>query len=183
MLSLEQVKHILTYYFLDMIPNYDKNTPVHVHRDCVYLNKTRGELCSDIYSNPKLVQVIRSIHDSVKIHQINSVPVNSLCCIDKKAIPISSAGIQLIIYTKKSVEHLCIQKKYQQLCYYYFKLRNFPQFVQFEIANWLNKQPWYLPRACNINTVLKRILESKLPNKIHTELEEIIVHLNQCWER
>ena len=62
MLSLEQVKHILTYYFLDMIPNYDKNTPVHVHRDCVYLNKTRGELCSDIYSNPKLVHVISSIH-------------------------------------------------------------------------------------------------------------------------
>jgi len=180
MLSLEQVKHILTYYYLDMIPNYDKNTPVHVHRDCVYLNKTRGEICSDIYSNPKLTEVIKSIHHSIKINQINSVPVNSMCCIDKKAIPISSGGIQLIVYTKNNIDHLCIQKRYQQICYYYFKLRNFPTFVQSEIAKWLNKQPWYLPKACNINTILKRLLESNLPDRIHTDLDEIMTHLTQC---
>ena len=77
----------------------------------VCLNKSRGEICSDVYSNPKLRYVIGLIHEARDIHQINSVPVNSVCCIDKKKIPISSAGIQFIIYARNSNTHVCVQKK------------------------------------------------------------------------
>lgn len=181
MLSLQQVKHIITYYYLDMIETTDKITPLHVQRDCVFLNKSRGEICSDIYSNPLMKEIIDKIHHATKVHQINSVPVNSICIIDKKKIPVASGGIQFIIYHRdKSVEHICVQKRYQQLCYYYFKLRNFPSFTQREIIKWLNKQPWYLPQTCSVNFILKRILESNLPEKVHTELNEMSEVLNKC---
>ena len=55
MLSVEQVKHVLTYYFLDMLDTDSTRVPQHIQRDCVFLNKSRGEICSDMYSNPKLV--------------------------------------------------------------------------------------------------------------------------------
>ena len=178
MLSLEQVKHIITYYFLDMLDEYEKSIPVHIQRDCVFLNKSRGEICADICSNPMLHAVIRKIHHANDIHQINSVPINSMCAIEKKKIPIESAGIQFIIYGDEKKEHICVQKKYQQLCYYYFKLRNFTTYTQTEILKWLNRQPWYLPKAIAVNEILKRLLESNFPEIIHRELNEIVDVLN-----
>lgn len=173
MLSVEQVKHVLTYYFLDMLDTDSPSMPQHIQRDCVFLNKSRGEICSDIYSNPKLKYIIGKIHEARDIHQINSVPVNSVCCIDNKKIPISSAGIQFIIYSDENT-HLCIQKKYQQLCYAYFKLRHFDKYIQKAMLSWLSKQPWYLPRAMSANALLKRVLDSNFPEIIHRELEEIV---------
>jgi hypothetical protein len=144
------------------------------------MNKNRGELCSDIFNNPKLQDVIKKIHGASTIHQINSVPVNSLCAIDNKKIPLSTGGVQMIIYYKdKNLDHICIQKKYQQLCYYYFRLRNFPEYIQYELKRWLNKQPWYLPRSHTVNTILKTILSSNFPEKIHTELNETIDMINK----
>lgn len=175
MLSLEQVKHVLTYYFLEMLRDGDNSVPTtHIQRDCVFLNKSRGEICSDVYSNPKLRYVIGLIHEARDIHQINSVPVNSVCCIDNKKIPISSAGIQFIIYKKNSNTHVCVQKKYQPLCYAYFKLRHFDKYIQKAMLSWLSKQPWYLPRAMSANALLKRVLDSNFPEVIHRELEEIV---------
>ena len=118
MLSLEQVKHVITYYYLEMVLDYDKSIPGHIQRDCVFLNKSRGEICSDIYSNPRLKEIISKLHGANDIHQINSVPVGSLCFIDKKRIPLATGGIQFIIYGN-SMEHVCIQKKYQRyhICY------------------------------------------------------------------
>ena len=180
MLSLEQVKHVITFYYLEMIENYDKMTPLHIQRDCVFLNKSRGELCSDVYSNPKMKFIIQTIHHASQIQQINSVPINSMCCIDKKKIPLASGGIQLLLYDKESnITHICIQKKYQLLCYYYFKLRNYPELLQYDILKWLNKQPWYLPSACKINSILKRLLDSTFPVKIHAELNEIVDTFNK----
>jgi hypothetical protein len=180
MLSLEQVKHVITYYYLEMIREYDGSTPVHIQRDCVFLNKSRGEICADLHSNPKLSFVISKIHSASEVHQINSVPVNSLCCIDQKKIPLASGGIQFILYGKdKTKEHICVQKKYQQLCYYYFKLRNFPSYTQKEILKWLNKQPWYLPKSMPVNDILKRLLHSNFPEKVHRDLNEIIDILNR----
>jgi hypothetical protein len=180
MLSLEQVKHVVTYYYLDMMKEYEKNTPVHIQRDCVFLNKSRGEICADLHSNPKLKHIISKIHYATDVHQINSVPVNSVCCVDDKKIPLASGGIQFIVYGQdKTKEHLCIQKKYQHLCYYYFKLRNFPSYTQREILKWLNKQPWYLPKSMPVNTILKRLLDSNFPERVHRDLSEIIDILNR----
>ena len=175
MLSLEQVKHVITYYYLEMVLDYDKSIPGHIRRGCVFLNKSRGEICSDIYSNPRLRDIISKLHGAADVHQINSVPVGSICFIDKKRIPLATGGIQFIIYaTSAGMEHICVQKKYQRLCYYYFKLRNFPSCTQRDILRWLNKQPWYLPKSCQINLILKRLLESNFPEKVHRDLSYVV---------
>ena len=163
-----------------MMDAQDRHIPTHISRDCVYLNKMRGELCSNVFSNPKIKNLLQLIHHSRNIEQLNSVPVNCLCSIDKKTIPVSTAGVQLIIYNKdQTIQHLCIQKKYQQICYYYFKLRYFPDFIQKIIKEWLCKQSWYLPRIYAVNDIIKRILESNIPNQIHTELSEITEIFNK----
>jgi len=180
MLTLQQCKHVITYYTLDMMETQDKHIPLHISRDCVYLNKMRGELCSNVFSNPKIKDLLNSIHNSSHIEQLNSVPLNSICYIDKKNIPVPTAGVQLIIYNKnQTIEHICIQKKYQQICYYYFKLRYFTDFIQKTIKEWLCKQSWYLPRTYPVHTVIKRINTSNIPNKIHTELSEIMETFNK----
>lgn len=175
MLSLQQIKHILQYYCLDMMENQETIMPPHIQRDCVYMNKARAEICSEIFMNPKLKKIIMKIHHAKAIQQLNTVPVNSVCSIDKIKIPLATGGIQIIIFQDgKQIEHICIQKKYQRLCYYYFKLRHFPDFVKHEIKRWLNKQPWYIPKACTINLILKRLLDSNMPEKIHIDLTDIV---------
>ena len=179
MLSLQQIKHILQYYCLDMMEHQDSNIPSHIQRDCVYMNKTRAEICSDIFMNPLLKRIIEKIHKASRIHQLNTVPRNSLCFIDNIKIPIATGGVQVILYYKdKPIEHICIQKKYQRLCYYYFKLRHFPDIIKHEIKIWLNKQPWYLPKSCTVNLILKRLLESNMAGKLHMDLFEMIDVLN-----
>lgn len=179
MLSLQQIRHVLQYYCLDMMERQDTTIPTHIHRDCVYMNKARAEICSDIFMNPKLKDVIYKIHTASRIHQLNTVPMNSECFIDKIKIPIATGGVQIIVYfVSKDIEHICIQKKYQRLCYNYFKLRHFPNFIKMEIKTWLNKQPWYIPKSCTVNLILKRLLESNMPEKIHIDLCENIEVLN-----
>ena len=58
MLSLQQIKHILQYYCLDMMENQETVMPTHIQRDCVYMNKARAEICSEIFMNPKLKNII-----------------------------------------------------------------------------------------------------------------------------
>ncbi len=179
MLSLQQIKHILQYYCLDMMETQDSTIPSHIQRDCVYMNKTRAEICSDIFMNPLLKNIIEKIHKASRIHQLNTVPRNSICFIDNIKIPIATGGVQIILYYKdQPIEHICIQKKYQRLCYYYFKLRHFPDIIKHEITKWLNKQPWYLPKSCTVNLILKRLLESNMAGKIHMDLSDIIDVLN-----
>ena len=174
MLSVQQVRHVLQYYLLDMMES-DTSVPTHVHRDCLYMNKARAELCSEIFSNPILRKLLQKIHNASHIHQINSVPINSTCYIEGKNIPFALGGTQLIIYHRENdVEHLCILKKYQRICYYYFKLRHLPDFIKMDIKTWLNKQSWYIPKACTVNLILKRLLESNLSEKIHVNLCENI---------
>lgn len=173
MLNIEQMKHVITYYYLELLPDHERSTPVYIQRDCVYLNKTRGEICSDLYSNTKYHSILKKLHNAKDVHQINSVPINSLCSIEHKKIPKESAGVQFIIYGTP-VEHVCVQKRYQQICYYYFKLRNFPTFTQREILRWLHKQPWYIPKLCEVNFILKRLLDSNIPEKIHREFLEMV---------
>jgi hypothetical protein len=180
MLTIQQCKHVITYYTLDMMNVQDTHIPVHISRDCVYLNKMRGELCSNVFSNPKIKDILNHIHNASNIEQLNSVPINSMCSVDKKTIPVSTSGVQLIIYNKnQTVEHICIQKKYQQICYYYFKLRYFPNFIQKTIKEWLCKQSWYIPRAYPVNNIITRIHHSNIPNKIHNELTEIMDTFNK----
>ena len=162
-----------------MMESQDSNIPSHVQRDCVYMNRARAEICSDIYMNPLLKKIIEKIHKASRIHQLNTVPLNSMCYIDNLKIPLPTGGIQLILYYHEgAIEHICIQKKYQRLCYYYFKLRHFPDIIKQEIKRWLNKQPWYLPKSCTVNLILKRLLESNMPEKLHMDLSEIIEVLN-----
>ena len=164
-----------------MMENQETVMPTHIQRDCVYMNKARAEICSEIFMNPKLKDIIFKIHSAKTINQLNTVPVNSLCSIDKVKIPMATGGVQIVLYeVGKEIQHICIQKKYQRLCYYYFKLRNFPDFIKVEIKTWLNKQPWYIPKSCTVNLILKRLLESNMPEKIHIDLTEIIEVLTSC---
>ncbi len=179
MLSLQQCRHVITYYCLQLMKS-DSSTPAHISRDVVYMNKQRGEVCSEVYSNPTMRSIISKIHNASVIHQINTIPVDSLCAIDNKKIPLCSSGVQLIIYDRdQNVVNICIQKKYQQLCYYYFRLRNFPKYIENEIKKWLSNQPWYLPRSQSTNTILKQLLKSNFPEKIHAELNETLDLINK----
>ena len=180
MLSLQQCRHVITYYCLQLM-NTDSSTPAHISRDVVFMNKQRGEVCSEVYSNPRLQPVVSKIHDAVTIHQVNSIPMDSICAIDKKKIPLCTGGIQLIIYDrKKRLVNICIQKKYQQICYFYFRLRHFPNYIENEIKKWLNRQPWYLPRSQSVNIILKQLLKSNFSERIHAELNETIDLINKC---
>ena len=84
--------------------------PTHIQRDCVYRNKARAEICSEIFMNPKLKKIIMKIHHAKAIQQLNTVPVNSVCSIDKIKIPLATGGIQINISRWKQIEHICIQK-------------------------------------------------------------------------
>ena len=38
------------------------------------------------------------------------------------------------------MKHICIQKKYQNVCYAYFKMRHFPHFIEQHIKEWLDTE-------------------------------------------
>ena len=144
----------------------------HVQRDCVHLNKTRGELCANISSNPILKNIMMLLHRCSKIEQVNSVPDGVCCYIDRKKIPTSSSGVQLIIHMEKDIKHICISKKYQKLCYSYFKLRHFDSFIEQHVKRWLNNQTWYVPKTYTSAYVIDKVLNSNVPTAIHTHLTE-----------
>lgn len=173
MITFEQCKHVIQYYVMKMTSPDNIQISPHIQRDCIYLNKMRGEICANIMSNPILKPIIERIHNANTIEQVNSIPIDNKCFIDKKNIPKSSSGIQLIIHLDDKKEHICIQKKYQQLCYSYFKLRNFDQFIEFYIKEWLNNQEWYLPKMYSSDYVIDKVLKSQIPKAIHTQWIEI----------
>lgn len=174
MISLEQCKHVLQYYLMKMMTDEQIQVPPYVHRDCLYMNKMRGEICAGISLNPKLSEILKLLHNATTINQVNSIPLDNQCFITKKQIPKSSAGVQLIIHSEDTSTHICIQKKYQTLCYAYFKLRHFPSFIEFQIKQWLTIQDWYIPRTYSTDFILQKILHSQLPNAIHTQLVNMV---------
>ena len=116
MISFQQCKHVITYYIQKLMSVDQIQISPHVQRDCVFLNKRRGEICANIAANEKLGSIIFLLHKADCIHQINSIPENNRCFIDKKPIPKSNSGIQLIVYSNNQMKHICIQKKYQNVC-------------------------------------------------------------------
>ena len=178
MISFEQCKHVITYYMYKIMSKELMNIHPHVQRDCVFLNKQRGELCAKIIENPKLQEILLLLHHAKRIEQINTIPDSNKCFIEKKNIPKNNSGIQLIFYSGDKFQHVCIQKKYQKVCYAYFKIRNFSDFIQQYIKSWLLNQDWYLPKTYEINYLVKKILSSRVPKAIHTHLIESVDELN-----
>jgi len=172
MISFEQCKHVIEYYCIRMTT--DESLPVapHIHRDCVFLNKMRGELCANISSNAKLKRILELLHKSRHIEQINTVPEGSECFIDKKKIPKSSAGLQLIIYIPDKTRHICLAKKYQNICYSYFKVRHFDAFIEKYIMDWLLTQDWYVKNIYTSDIICARVLNSCVSKAIYTHLVE-----------
>ena len=150
----------------------------HIQRDCILLNKQRGEICANVCSDEKLGDVLYLLHHAKRIEQLNSIPDNNKCFIDKKVIPQNSSGIQLIIHLENEIKHICIQKKYQKICYAYFKIRNFPNFIEKYIKDWLITQDWYIPGVYNMDQITQKILQSQIPHAIHTHLTQSIETLN-----
>ena len=172
MISFEQCKHVIQYYVMRMTTDEPIQVAPHIQRDCVYLNKMRGELCANVASNPILGPVIKLLHGCNTIGQVNSVPVGVSCFIDKKQIPTSSAGIQLIVHAGDKITHICIAKKYQQSCYAYFKLRHFDSFIERHVKDWLSHQEWYVPKTYTSEHLIRKIMNSSVPNATHTHLTE-----------
>lgn len=173
MITFEQCKHVIHYYVLKMTTTDHIQVSPHIQRDCIYLNKMRGEICANVMNNPLLKAILLLIHDASTIEQVNSIPINNKCFIDNKNIPKSTSGIQLIIHIDDKKEHICIQKKYQKICYSYFKLRNFDQFIESYIKKWLSDQEWYIPKMYTSDYVVNKIVNSQIPKAIHTQWIEI----------
>jgi hypothetical protein len=178
MISFEQCKHVITYYILKIMSSEPLHLAPHIQRDCIFLNKQRGEICANICFNKTFGEITKCLHNAKQIEQVNSIPDNNVCFIDKKVIPQNSSGIQLIIYLENDVKHICIQKKYQKICYAYFKVRNFPSFVEKYIKDWLVSQDWYVPNTYGTEFITNKVLNSQIPNAIHTHLTQSIETLN-----
>ncbi|MAJ82059.1 MAG: hypothetical protein CMF41_04000 [Legionellales bacterium] len=165
----QQIKNVITYYLMNMLKS--DISANHITRDVIEFNKLRGKYCGMWY---KKYNIFEDIHNAKHITQINSVPDGSLCCIDNKRIPCCSHGVQLIINGENSVKHFLIQKKYQTICYNYFKIRNFDTIIQDKIKKWFLNEPWYFPKTFPSNVLLKHLLESNFCDIIYTEVNEIL---------
>ena len=172
MISFEQCKHVITYYIHKIITKEPMHITPPILRDCIFWNKQRGEICANISSRDKLSEIIGLLHDADRIEQMNSIPNNNKCFIDNKYIPKNNSGIQLLIYKDNEIKHICIQKKYQKICYAYFKIKNFPEFIEKHIKDWLIEQDWYIPGTYNINFITDKILSSQIPQAIHIHLTQ-----------
>jgi hypothetical protein len=157
----------IQYYFLEMANKKTPQVPPHVSRDCIYFNKTRAELCGNVYNVAKYREVMELIHDADTISQINSIPFNSVCAIEKKVIPEVNGGVQIIINTNGGIKHIVVQKKYQHICYNYFNLRHFDVFIKINLKKWLNEQPWFLPRTLTIKFIMSKLFESTFCDNMH----------------
>lgn len=164
----QQVRNIITYYILKLIQS--ENIPNHINRDIMEFNKMRGEYCGSMYNK---YEVLKYIHDTDHVIQINSVPENSICHIDKKKIANESAGIQLILHLENKKKHILIQKKYQTICYNYFKVRHYPDICKRKIQEWLMKQTWFFPSIFKSNILLKNILQSNFCDEILAEIHSL----------
>lgn len=164
-----QVRNIITFYLMHMLKT--ENTANHITRDVVEFNKLRGQYCGKMYKKYKILQ---DIHNSQHITQVNSVPENSVCCIDNKKITTSSYGVQLIINVDNNLKHYTIQKKYQKICYDYFKIRYFDLLTMQKIKKWFLNEPWFFPNVFTSNILLKHLLDSNFCDTIYTEIQQIL---------
>ena len=178
MISIIQCQHVVKYYLMEMMYKKPIQVQSHISRDCIYMNKMRGEICANIYNHKKFHSIIELIHQSNYIEQLNSIPENNVCYIDNVSIPKHNSGVQIIIHLNNNIKHICIQKKYQKICYSYFKLRYFPEFIKQHVLKWLEQQPWYLPNANKVQYILEKVSKSEVHNQIHVQLSEIIHHLS-----
>jgi len=174
MISFEQCKNVIRYYTSTMTACDSNGVSAYIQRDCVFLNKRRGELCATVSWQTKWSAVMQLIHAASRIEQVNSVPNPATCFIDGKPIDDSKAGLQLIIHRDGKIDHICIQKRYQRFCRAYFKIRRFPEFVQSYIREWLLKQPWYIPKSYSTTFIIDAIMNSQAPRAIYTQLNESV---------
>jgi len=184
MISFEQCKNVIRFYTSRMTACASNNASVYIQRDCVFLNKRRGELCATVSRQPKWSAVMQLIHTASRIEQINSVPSPASCFIDGKAIDDNKAGVQLIIHKDGKTKHICIQKRYQCACHAYFKIRNFPEYVQSYVREWLLKQSWYIPESYSTTYIIDAIVNSQAPRAIYTQLNEnvdILTSISQIY--
>lgn len=173
MISTDQCRHVVAYCASNMVSAKYTTTPT-IQRDCILFNKVRGELCADISKDERFKYILRHVHDSCRVHQINSVPAGSVCCIDHKPIQNSTIGVQFIFYTNDDIQHVCVHKKYQELCYAYFKLRNFFTYIESYIKTWLLEQEWYVTRYYTCDAIVERIMKSRLPDIIHIQWVDLV---------
>ena len=164
-----QVRNIVTYYLLNMLKS--EQTANHITRDVIDFNKLRGQYCGKLHKKYKILHVI---HQCDHITQINSVPENSVCAIENKKIPTSSYGVQLIVTVNNTIKHYTIQKKYQNMCYNYFKIRYFDVLTKEKIKNWFLDEPWFIPKTFSSNILLKHLLDSNFCDMIWTEINQIL---------
>lgn len=178
MISNQQCKNVITYYFLELMKKDIGNSlqiPSHITRDTIFFNKMRANICGAIYNTDKYKDILSIVHNSRTIKQVNTVPCNSICEVEKKPIPLSQSGIQLICkQIDDAIKHVVIRKEYQLICNSYFKLRYFPQYIQSKLLAWLIDQEWYLPNYYKTNSLLKKILASTFPTIIFKELSSIV---------
>jgi len=184
MITEGQLQNVISYYFLDLMEN-KKGTvnvmqpPTHATRDTIQFNKMRANICATVYNIEKYTSTIKVIHNSVLVHQVNSVPKNTICNVDKVQIPLSESGIQLICkHADDNIEHIVLQKKYQKIFISYFKLRHFTEMLQDKIRKFLIEQEWYLPKIYKTDVLLKKLFNSNFVKIIYKDLESLVDNLD-----
>ncbi len=172
--SCQQMNGVVTYYLLDLFHEAPPQVPVNITRDCIFFNKMRADLCADIFNNPAFAHIVSLIHNASNVTQINSVPTGCVCSIEGKSICSNLAGVQLILTLDGKCEHIIIQRKYQRLCYNYWKLRYFPEFIQMQIREWLLKQSWYIPHFYSANFIMNKLFTSSFCDNIHKHFVQAV---------
>ena len=174
MITEGQLKNVITYYYLDLM-KHNRNSiqpPTQATRDTIAFNKLRAEICGSVYNINKFKECIGIIHNSCLVQQVNSIPKNATCCVDKVAIPLCESGVQLICKVEDdSIHHVVLQKKYQKICNNYFKLRHFNVLLQERMKAWFIKQTWYLPNQYTTSDLLKKLFDSNFCKIAYKDLE------------
>lgn len=168
MFTSDQCKHVVEYCVRTMMQSDRVHITSQMQRDCIAMNKARGEICAAISTHSKYKDIVHIIHDAHTVQQINTVPDESTCAIDGKPIQDTTIGTQLIVHTSERVHHVCIRKSYQEVCYAYFRIRNFLQFVEQYVRQWLIAQPWYIPKYHSCSTISFNVLQGNVPDAIYT---------------
>jgi hypothetical protein len=166
-----QIRNVVTFYFLEMCKA--ASTPGSASRDCLNFNKERGRLCARVYKDERYTPIMALLHQAENVQQINSSPVGQ-CYISKMVIPNLEYGVQLIIRSKDSLEHVIIRKEYQSICFAYFKMRYFNRHIQQEIRKWLTDRSWYMPKLYKTSVVLQKLLDSTFCSNIYIQYNECV---------
>lgn len=165
---------VVTYYLLNLLHRGTPHVSTNVTRECIAFNKLRADICAAVYNNKFYSNVIDSIHNASKVVQINGVPSGVHCAVDQKSVPHSESGVQLILTVNDKREHIVVQRKYQRLLYNYWKLRNFPEFIQTQLRVWLINEPWYLPKTHTVNFVVNKVFASSFCDNMYKHFTQAV---------